>query len=267
MRSRVARASRQSSSRRRSSAMYPETESIRPSSLARRSFSIRSLGRLIASFSVEDIPRLYRSPLQALNLNGQEAPALAAGLHSQGESAKQVVGTLPLRLTTTPWQGRGDEASMPAGRDCRRDGRPSRASARAIRQPQVLGGLEPMAAKMIAFDEDARRGLERGMNQLADAVKATPGRKGRNVVLEKKCGAPTITNDGVSIAKEIELEDPWEKIGAELVKEVAKKTDDVAGDGTTTATVLAQALVREGLRNVAAGANPMSLKRGIESAV
>jgi chaperonin GroEL len=127
--------------------------------------------------------------------------------------------------------------------------------------------LEPMAAKMIAFSEDARRGLERGMNQLADAVKVTLGPKGRNVVLEKKWGAPTITNDGVSIAKEIELEDPWEKIGAELVKEVAKKTDDVAGDGTTTATVLAQALVREGLRNVAAGANPMSLKRGIESAV
>jgi chaperonin GroEL len=124
-----------------------------------------------------------------------------------------------------------------------------------------------MAAKMISFDEDARRGLERGMNQLADAVKVTLGPKGRNVVLEKKWGAPTITNDGVSIAKEIELEDPWEKIGAELVKEVAKKTDDVAGDGTTTATVLAQALVREGLRNVAAGANPMSLKRGIEAAV
>jgi chaperonin GroEL len=124
-----------------------------------------------------------------------------------------------------------------------------------------------MAAKMIAFKEEARRGLERGMNQLADAVKVTLGPRGRNVVLEKKWGAPTITNDGVSIAKEIELEDPWEKIGAELVKEVAKKTDDVAGDGTTTATVLAQALVREGLRNVAAGANPMSLKRGIESAV
>src|SRR5438046_6413407 len=124
-----------------------------------------------------------------------------------------------------------------------------------------------MAAKMIAFDEDARRGLERGMNQLADAVKVTLGPKGRNVVLEKKWGAPTITNDGVSIAKEIELEDPFEKIGAELVKEGAKKTDDVAGDGTTTATVLAQALVREGLRNVAAGANPMSLKRGIELAV
>jgi len=122
-------------------------------------------------------------------------------------------------------------------------------------------------AKMIAFDEEARRGLERGMNTLADTVKVTLGPKGRNVVLEKKWGAPTITNDGVSIAKEIELEDPWEKIGAELVKEVAKKTDDVAGDGTTTATVLAQALVREGLRNVAAGANPMSLKRGIEAAV
>ncbi|GAA1598435.1 chaperonin GroEL [Actinoplanes couchii] len=122
-------------------------------------------------------------------------------------------------------------------------------------------------AKIIAFDEEARRGLERGMNQLADAVKVTLGPKGRNVVLEKKWGAPTITNDGVSIAKEIELEDTFEKIGAELVKEVAKKTDDVAGDGTTTATVLAQALVREGLRNVAAGANPLGLKRGIEAAV
>jgi chaperonin GroEL len=121
-------------------------------------------------------------------------------------------------------------------------------------------------AKLIAFDEEARRGLERGMNILADAVKVTLGPKGRNVVLEKKWGAPTITNDGVSIAKEIELEDPYEKIGAELVKEVAKKTDDVAGDGTTTATVLAQALVKEGLRNVAAGANPMALKRGIEQA-
>ena len=122
-------------------------------------------------------------------------------------------------------------------------------------------------AKMIAFNEEARRGLERGMNALADAVKVTLGPRGRNVVLEKKWGAPTITNDGVSIAKEIELDDPWEKIGAELVKEVAKKTDDVAGDGTTTATVLAQALVREGLRNVAAGSNPMALKRGIEKAV
>jgi chaperonin GroEL len=122
-------------------------------------------------------------------------------------------------------------------------------------------------AKIIAFDEEARRGLERGMNQLADAVKVTLGPRGRNVVLEKKWGAPTITNDGVSIAKEIELDDPYEKIGAELVKEVAKKTDDVAGDGTTTATVLAQALVREGLRNVAAGANPIALKRGIEAAV
>ena len=122
-------------------------------------------------------------------------------------------------------------------------------------------------AKMIAFDEEARRGLERGMNVLADTVKVTLGPKGRNVVLETKWGAPTITNDGVSIAKEIELEDPYEKLGAELVKEVAKKTDDVAGDGTTTATVLAQALVREGLRNVAAGANPIALKRGIEQAV
>ncbi|WP_314301974.1 chaperonin GroEL [Kocuria palustris] len=122
-------------------------------------------------------------------------------------------------------------------------------------------------AKLIAFDEEARRGLERGLNTLADAVKVTLGPRGRNVVLEKSWGAPTITNDGVSIAKEIELEDPYEKIGAELVKEVAKKTDDVAGDGTTTATVLAQALVREGLRNVAAGADPLSLKRGIEKAV
>ncbi len=121
--------------------------------------------------------------------------------------------------------------------------------------------------KIIAFDEQARRALESGMNQLADAVRVTLGPKGRNVVLEKKWGAPTITNDGVSIAKEIELEDPYEKIGAELVKEVAKKTDDVAGDGTTTATVLAWAMVREGLRNVAAGANPMTLKRGIEKAV
>ncbi len=122
-------------------------------------------------------------------------------------------------------------------------------------------------AKIIAHNEDARRGMERGLNTLADTVKVTLGPKGRNVVLEKKWGAPTITNDGVSIAKEIELEDPYEKIGAELVKEVAKKTDDVAGDGTTTATVLAQALVREGLRNVAAGANPIALKKGIDKAV
>ncbi len=122
-------------------------------------------------------------------------------------------------------------------------------------------------AKIISFDEEARRSLERGMNQLADAVRVTLGPKGRNVVLDKKWGAPTITNDGVSIAKEIDLEDPYERIGAELVKEVAKKTDDVAGDGTTTATVLAWSMVSEGLRNVAAGANPMSLKRGIEAAV
>ena len=121
-------------------------------------------------------------------------------------------------------------------------------------------------AKIIAFDEEARRGLEKGLNSLADAVKVTLGPKGRNVVLEKKWGAPTITNDGVTIAREIELEDPYEKIGAELVKEVAKKTDDVAGDGTTTATVLAQSLVREGLRNVAAGSNPMGIKRGIQAA-
>ena len=122
-------------------------------------------------------------------------------------------------------------------------------------------------SKIILFDDEARRGLENGMNKLADAVRVTLGPKGRNVVLDKKWGAPTITNDGVSIAKEIELEDPYERIGAELVKEVAKKTDDVAGDGTTTATVLAWTMVREGLRNVAAGANPMSLKRGIETAV
>ncbi|MDQ5816050.1 MAG: chaperonin GroEL, partial [Actinomycetota bacterium] len=122
-------------------------------------------------------------------------------------------------------------------------------------------------SKILAFEDEARRALERGMNQLADAVNLTLGPKGRNVVLEKKWGAPTITNDGVSIAKEIELEDPYEKIGAELVKEVAKKTDDVAGDGTTTATVLAQAMVHEGLRNVAAGANPIAIKRGIEKAV
>src|SRR5690625_5034416 len=122
-------------------------------------------------------------------------------------------------------------------------------------------------AKIIAFDEEARRGMERGLNTLADTVKVTLGPRGRNVVLEKKWGAPTITNDGVSIAKEIELDDTFEKIGAELVKEVAKKTDDVAGDGTTTATVLAQALVHEGLRNVAAGADPVALKRGIEKAV
>mgnify|MGYP002682488979 CR=1 FL=1 len=121
--------------------------------------------------------------------------------------------------------------------------------------------------KQIAFDEVARRSLEAGMNKLADAVRVTLGPKGRNVVLEKKWGAPTITNDGVSIAKEIELEDPYEKIGAELVKEVAKKTDDVAGDGTTTATVLAQAMVHQGLRNVTAGANPIELKRGIDKAV
>ena len=122
-------------------------------------------------------------------------------------------------------------------------------------------------AKIIAYDEEARRGMERGLNQLADTVKVTLGPRGRNVVLDKKWGAPTITKDGVSVAKEIELDDPFERIGAELVKEVAKRTDDVAGDGTTTATVLAQALVREGLRNVAAGANPLALKKGIEVSV
>src|SRR5690348_15973680 len=138
--------------------------------------------------------------------------------------------------------------------------------ARPTRRASPIRRKHFAMAKTIAYDEEARRGLERGLNALADAVKVTLGPKGRNVVLEKKWGAPTITNDGVSIAKEIELEDPWEKIGAELVKEVAKKTDDVAGDGSTTATVVAQALVREGLRNVAAGANPMGLKKGIEKA-
>src|SRR5690606_12378259 len=122
-------------------------------------------------------------------------------------------------------------------------------------------------AKILKFDDEARKALESGVNQLADAVKVTLGPKGRNVVLDKKFGAPTITNDGVSIAREIELDDPFENMGAQLVKEVATKTNDVAGDGTTTATVLAQALVREGLRNVAAGANPMGVKRGIEKAV
>src|SRR6202008_3641475 len=122
-------------------------------------------------------------------------------------------------------------------------------------------------SKMLKFDEDARRALEAGVNKLADAVKVTLGPLGRNVVLDKKFGAPTITNDGVSIAREVELDDPFENMGAQLVKEVATKTNDVAGDGTTTATVLAQSLISEGLRNVAAGANPMSLKRGIEKAV
>src|SRR3954453_24118080 len=121
--------------------------------------------------------------------------------------------------------------------------------------------------KMIAFDESARRALESGMNQLADAVRVTLGPKGRNVVLDKKWGAPTITNDGVTIAKEVELEDPWENMGAQLAKEVATKTNDVAGDGTTTATVLARAMVKRGMKNVAAGANPMDLKRGIDKAV
>ncbi|BAI64078.1 chaperonin GroEL [Rothia mucilaginosa DY-18] len=142
-----------------------------------------------------------------------------------------------------------------------------RCTAPARVKEEIRSSRRTLMAKLIAFDEEARRGLERGLNTLADAVKVTLGPRGRNVVLEKAWGAPTITNDGVSIAKEIELEDPYEKIGAELVKEVAKKTDDIAGDGTTTATVLAQALVREGLRNVAAGADPLSLKRGIEKAV
>src|SRR5689334_23575478 len=122
-------------------------------------------------------------------------------------------------------------------------------------------------AKQLAFDEEARRSLKRGVDALADAVKVTLGPKGRNVVLDKKFGAPTITNDGVTIARDIDLDDPFENMGAQLVKEVATKTNDIAGDGTTTATVLAQALVKEGLRNVAAGANPMGLKRGIEAAV
>src|SRR5690349_17169834 len=122
-------------------------------------------------------------------------------------------------------------------------------------------------AKILKFDDEARRGLEAGVNKLADAVKVTLGPKGRYVVLEKKFGAPTITNDGVTIAREVELEDPIENMGAQLVKEVATKTNDVAGDGTTTATLLAQVIVREGLRNVAAGANPLALKRGIEKAV
>src|SRR5665213_4195759 len=138
-------------------------------------------------------------------------------------------------------------------------------STRPLRVPTITE--EHLMAKLITFDEEARRALESGMNKLADAVRVTLGPKGRNVVLDKKWGAPTITNDGVSIAKEIDLEDPFERIGAELVKEVAKKTDDVAGDGTTTATVLAWAMVHEGLRNVAAGANPMSLKKGIEAGV
>ncbi len=121
-------------------------------------------------------------------------------------------------------------------------------------------------SKILKFDEAARRGLEAGVNKLADTVKVTLGPKGRNVVIDKKFGAPTITNDGVTIAREVELEDPFENMGAQLVKEVATKTNDVAGDGTTTATVLAQALIHEGLRNVAAGASPMALKRGIEKA-
>jgi len=122
-------------------------------------------------------------------------------------------------------------------------------------------------AKDIKYGEEARRALERGVNQLADAVKITLGPKGRYVVLDKKFGSPTITNDGVTIAREIELEDVFENQGAQLVREVATKTNDIAGDGTTTATVLAQAIVREGLKNVAAGANPMAIKRGIEKAV
>src|SRR5699024_1334365 len=142
--------------------------------------------------------------------------------------------------------------------------RPSRAQGRVDTTPH---GSDSTMAKLISYDEEARRGLERGMNQLADAVKVTLGPKGRNVVRETSRGAATLTHDGGPTAKELELDDPYEKIGSELVKEVAKKTDDIAGDGTTTATVLAQALVKEGLRNVAAGANPIALKRGIDKAV
>src|SRR6266851_3438315 len=205
-------------------------------------------------------------PRKSLVSGPEAGPAEVIGLHSRPESAKQVVGTLGMRVTALG--GIGAMRPHLCGKGLTQGGAGRRGRRLDSSDSHIVsGGLEPMAAKMIAYNEDARRGLERGMNQLADVVKVTLGPKGRNVVLEKKWGAPTITNDGVSIAKEIELEDPWEKIGAELVKEVAKKTDDVAGDGTTTATVLAQALVREGLRNVAAGANPMSLKRGIESAV
>src|SRR5699024_3976376 len=167
----------------------------------------------------------------------------------------------PLRR---PHTFRPREGSGAAGHERGVGFRPSRARGSGGHTPH---GRDSTMAKLISYDEEARRGLEQGMNQLADAVKVTLGPKGRNVVLEKSWGAPTITNDGVSIAKEIELDDPYEKIGAELVKEVAKKTDDIAGDGTTTATVLAQALVKEGLRNVAAGASPMALKRGIDKAV
>ncbi len=190
-------------------------------------------------------------------------------LHSQGSSAKHDAGTLIMRVTDPLNSGPrlGESRSAATAGRVRRFGLAVRRGRRAGSTDISSEGIAGVMAKLIAFNEEARRGLERGMNTLADAVKVTLGPKGRNVVLEKKWGAPTITNDGVSIAKEIELEDPYEKIGAELVKEVAKKTDDVAGDGTTTATVLAQAMVREGLRNVAAGANPMGLKRGIEAAV
>src|SRR5580765_5905631 len=184
-------------------------------------------------------------------------------LHSVGSSANTVVSTLPVRVTEN--QDLPGEVPGGAGKGPGCAGPSVAGTDEVIRL--TVRNRESHMSKLIAFNEEARRGLERGMNTLADAVKVTLGPKGRNVVLEKKWGAPTITNDGVSIAKEIELEDPYEKIGAELVKEVAKKTDDVAGDGTTTATVLAQAMVREGLRNVAAGSNPMSIKRGIEKAV
>src|SRR5659263_514294 len=156
------------------------------------------------------------------------------------------------------------EVRAASGHDRRTPGRPSRA--RGADQPLPAEDRTRMA-KLIVFNEEARRGMERGVNALADAVKITLGPKGRNVVLEKKFGSPMIVNDGVTIAREIDLPDPFENMGAQLVKEVATKTNDVAGDGTTTACVLAQAIVREGLRNVAAGANPMALKRGIDKAV
>src|SRR4051812_21769547 len=233
----------------------------RASPLGPRSIARRSAAWLIAS-RVACLFRARRSI--ASSFMGRLYPTLRVAHYMR---AAQVVG----RVRRDAWHSRLDSAnhkacagtaSSPASRPPA--GRPSVAGAVPASPPRAGAA---MASKMIAFDEDARRGLERGMNQLADAVKVTLGPKGRNVVLEKKWGAPTITNDGVSIAKEIELEDPYEKIGAELVKEVAKKTDDVAGDGTTTATVLAQALVKEGLRNVAAGANPMGLKKGIEAAI
>src|SRR3954453_71044 len=185
-------------------------------------------------------------------------------LHSAMASAKHGISTITTRVTSRAGKMRSPSVGgkgPPGQQEVVRRGHPP--GPFRISQREESRRMP----KLIAFNEEARRGLERGMNTLADAVKVTLGPKGRNVVLEKKWGAPTITNDGVSIAKEIELEEPYEKIGAELVKEVAKKTDNGAGSGTTTPTGLAQAMVREGLRNVAAGANPMALKRGIETAV